>query len=120
MLRLVHPAPEGQGSRTSKRRRRRDVHSLTHDEKRHLRAALQNLRRAYGTWACLADVMGVSLHALTSHASGSPGLALRAARAGGMSVEAVLTGALSSAGRCETCGSRIGHGAARAAAGGAS
>ncbi len=118
MLRLVPPPSEGKGSRTPKRRRR-EVHSLTHDEKRHLRAALQNLRRAYGTWACLAEVMGVSRNALVSNYEGSPGLALRAARAGGMSVEAVLSGTLSAAGRCEACGHRIGDGRL-AAAGGAS
>ncbi|MFS8068002.1 MAG: hypothetical protein ACMG6S_16735 [Byssovorax sp.] len=39
------------------------------------------------------------------------------ARTAGMSVEAVLSGALSPAGRCETCGSRIGNGVARAAGG---
>jgi hypothetical protein len=109
MLRIVHPAPEGQGPRTPKGRRRRDMHSLTRDERRHLRAALENLHRAYGTWACLAEVMGVSTNTLTGNYEGSPGLALRAARAGGMSVEAVLSGVLSAAGRCETCGSRLGH-----------
>lgn len=118
MLRLVPPPSEGKGSRTPKRRRR-DVHSLTHDERRHLRAALQNLRLAFGSWSCLADVMGVSLRALVSREHGSPGLALRAARAGGMSVEAVLGGTLSAAGRCETCGHRLGDGRL-AAAGGAS
>ena len=106
MLRLVHPAPKGQ--ETPRRQRRRDIHSLTKDERRHLRAALLNLRRAYGSWACLADAMGQSIHTLQSTASGSPGLALRAARAGGMSVEAVLSGKLSPAGRCEACGSRLG------------
>jgi hypothetical protein len=117
MLRIVHPAPEGQGPRTPKGRRRRDMHSLTQDERRHLLAALQNLRRAYGTWACLADAMRVPVATLGSACQGSPGLALRAARAGGMSVEAVLTGVLSAAGRCEVCGSRLGHGAIRAQGG---
>ena len=126
MLRLVHPAPEGQGSRTPKGGRRySDGFYLTPDEKRHLRAALHNLRRAYGTWPCLADAMGVKLKALARAASernpsGSPALALRAARAGGMSVEAVLSGTLSAAGRCETCGSRLGDGRIVRAAGGAS
>jgi hypothetical protein len=39
---------------------------------------------------------------------GSPALALVAARTAGMSVEAVLSGKLNAAGKCEACGSRIG------------
>ena len=120
MLRLVPPPSEGKGSRTPKRRRRRDVHSLTRDEQRHLRAALQNLRRAFGSWPCLADAMGVSLSTLAGSKAGSPGLALRAARASGMSVEAILSGTVSAAGRCSTCGHRIGDGRLARAAGGAS
>jgi hypothetical protein len=62
--------------------------------------------------------MGVKMNALARasrerNPQGSPAIALRAARAGGMSVEAVLTGALNAAGRCETCGSRLGCGAAQ-------
>ncbi len=117
MLRLVHPAPEGQGPRTPKGRRFAPCLSLTADERRHLRAALHNLRRAYGTWSCLADAMGVKLTTLARasrerNPQGSPAVALRAARAGGMSVEAVLSGKLTAAGQCETCGSRIGQGRA--------
>jgi hypothetical protein len=125
MLRLVHPAPEGQG-RGAPARRRRSALSLTQDERRHLAAALQNLRRAFGTWACLADAMGVDEQRVkkagTHHKpSGSPALALRTAKVSGMSVEMVLGGKLTAAGRCGACGSRLGHGAiARAAAGGAS
>lgn len=123
MLRLVHPAPEGQGPRTPKWRRSPAL-LLTPDERRHLAAALQNLRRAFGTWACLADAMGVNLTMLRRASTprkpnGSPGLALVAARVGGMSVEGVLSGTLTAAGRCEACGSRIGHGVARAAGGAA-
>ncbi len=58
MLRLVHPPQEGQGSRSSGRRRS-PCASLTPDEKRHLRTALHNLRRAYGTWSCVAEAMDV-------------------------------------------------------------
>ena len=122
MLRLVHPAPEGQGPRTPKGRRSAPCLSLSGDERRHLRAALHNLRRAYGTWACLADAMGVALPTLVRasrerNPQGSPAVALQAARAGSMSVEAVLGGKLTAAGQCESCGSRLGHGAARAAGG---
>ncbi|MEO5731901.1 MAG: hypothetical protein ABI134_29680 [Byssovorax sp.] len=45
---------------------------------------------------------------------GSPAVALRAARAGGMSVEAVLGGKLTPAGQCEAFGSRLGQGRATA------
>ena len=125
MLRLVHPRPEVQGSRTPKRKgRKAPALFLTPDERRHLRVALQNLRRAFGTWACLADAMGVRVNILLDAAhsrnpQGSPALAIRAAKVSGMTVEAILTGTLSAAGRCETCGHRIGDGRL-VAAGGAS
>jgi hypothetical protein len=94
--------------------------SLTADEARHLAAALHNLRRAYGSWECLADVTGFGINALgraarTKNPLGTPAMALRAARAGGMSVEAVLSGTLSAAGKCESCGSRLGQAPARVA-----
>jgi hypothetical protein len=122
MLRLVHPAPSGQAPARPRKGHRSPLLLLTADERRHLRTSLHNLRRAFGSWSCLAEVIGVQPNALLSAArarnpQGSPAMALRAARVGGMSVEAVLSGALSSAGRCEACGSRIGHGAAVAAGG---
>jgi hypothetical protein len=122
MLRLVHPAREGQeGGDPPRRRRRRTCNSLTRDERRHLAVALHNLRRAYGSWDCLAEVMGVEAGALCDAGSprskASPGLALRAARAAGMSVEAILGGKISAAGRCETCGARVGARPERAAGG---
>ena len=125
MLRLVHPAPAGQATSAPKGRRFSPCFSLTPDERRHLRTALHNLRRAFGTWDCLADAMGVKINAISrasreKNPMGSPALALRAARVGGMSMEAVLSGSLSSAGRCESCGSRIGHGVTARVAGGAS
>lgn len=124
MLRLVHPRPEGQGTRPSRRRGPSPTLSLTPEEKRHLRATLKNLRAAYGSWACLAEVMGMSSESLKNAAhsprAGSPGVALRAAQAAGMSVEAVLghAGTLTAAGRCTACGSRVGDRPMRA--GGAS
>lgn len=113
MLRLVHPAPSGQATDPPARRRgsRSPALCLTSDERRHLRASLQNLRRAYGTWACLAMAMDVPMQTLTAagqRGKGSAMLAIRAAKAGGMSVEAVLGGTLNPAGRCTSCGSRIG------------
>lgn len=121
MLRIVHPRPPGQGTRPPKRRR--TCGSLAPDEIRHLRAALHNLRRAYGSWSCLAEVMGMSEGGLKQAANGacnpSPGVALYAARAGGMSVEAVIGGKLSAAGRCKACGARLGANALPRAGGAA-
>lgn len=122
MLRLVHPAPVGQAPARRRKGLRSPQLALSAEEKRHLRIALHNLRRAFGTWACLADAIGVRENTLVSAAReraplGSAALALRAAQVGGMSVEAVLSGTLSAAGKCESCGSRLGHGLARAAGG---
>ena len=125
MLRLVHPAPSGQGTGTSKGRRPRPSPALvlSDEEVRHVRAALRNTARAYGGNAVLAEVMGVPPDTISGvltsrkhRASGT--FAIRLARAAGTSVEAVLTGAISAAGRCDTCGHRVGAG--RVAAGGAS
>ena len=107
MLRLVHPPPEG--GQATRSPRRLSHNSLTPDERRHLRQALKNLRLRFGTWSCLAEVMGVPEGSLVNAASskrglGSPGLALRAARAAGSTVEAVLAGKLTPAGVCPTCG----------------
>lgn len=117
MLRLVRPAPEGQGIGAPSRRKgaRAPSLSLTAEEVRHARAALRNTARAYGGFACLAAVMGLTVDALHA-ASGNRGrnlsgtFALRLARAAGVSVEAVLTGVLGIAGRCPTCGHRAGDG----------
>ena len=122
MLRLVGPPTGGQGPRVPKGKRSPGL-MLTAEESRHLRVALKNLRWAYGTWACLAEVMGIRSFALQDVASGkSPGsaaMALRAAQAAGMHVETLLSGALSPAGRCATCGSRVGDRAVSSALRGA-
>ena len=123
MLRLVQPAPAGQGLRTRKGRRQAPSLSLTTEEARHLRATLKNAVRAYGGAPVLASVMGVPLS--TIHQASSPKrltsgtFAIRLAKAAGVSVESVLTGALNAAGRCATCGHRAGDGRAVLAAGGA-
>jgi hypothetical protein len=96
-LRLVRPPGEGQAFRPP--RRRKDVLSLTPDERRNLRQALKNLRLRFGSWSCLAEVMDVPVQSLTAASSsrpgfGSYGLALRAARAAGSTIEAVLSGKL--------------------------
>lgn len=106
MLRLVHPAREGQATRPP--RHPKTVMSLTDPERRALRIALKNLRRAFGSWSCLAEVLGVSAASVEAvangHDRGSPGLALRAARASGVPIERILSGKLAAADRCPTCG----------------
>lgn len=108
-LRLVHPAPEGQGTRPPRGRRLSGVLSLTHEERRNLRAALHNLRLRLGGWDVLAAIMEVPIGTLHSAScrslkAGSPGLALRAARAAGTTVEHILSGKIAPAGICPTCG----------------
>jgi hypothetical protein len=111
MLKLV-PPPRGEGQDPPRRRKgiRSPALLLTREERSHLRAALQNLRRSFGTWRCLADAMGVREGTLT-HAGGAsskagPALALRAAKVAGASVESILTGSITLAGACPTCGAR--------------
>ena len=109
MLRLVHPAQEGQSTRPPKGRRCSGVLSLTQDERRNLRQALMNLQMRYGSWSCLAEVMGVPVSTLLNarnprRRKGSPGLALRAAKAAGTTVEHILSGKIAPVGTCPTCG----------------
>lgn len=111
MLRIVHPAPSGQGSGPPKRRKgqRSGALSLSADEIRHLRAALQNLRFALGGWDVVAEVTGirrVTLEHAGSKRSRRPhaAIAIRAARAAGISVEALLSGKMRPTDRCPTCG----------------
>jgi len=118
MLRIVHPRPPGQGTDPPRRRRGPSpVLSLTVEETRHFRASLKNLARAFGSWGCLASVIGIPAETL-QQAIGprrrpSGVLVIRAAQAAGMSVEAIIGGQLSPVGRCETCGSRVGDRAER-------
>ncbi|WP_437497476.1 helix-turn-helix transcriptional regulator [Sorangium sp. So ce1099] len=99
------PPDGGQGGHAPVRRRQRLT--LTPTQSKRLRAALRNLRAAYGTWDCLADVMGVSRSTLRNivkgHDGGSLAMAMRASKAAGMPVEQIL-GGLVAADRCPTCG----------------
>jgi len=108
MLTVVRPAPAGQGEGSpAPRRRRSSALGLTETERKRLRAALKNLRLAYGTWSCLAEVMGVPSKTLKKIANGqingSPGMALRTARAAGIPFERLIGGIIS-ADRCPSCG----------------
>ncbi|KYF72345.1 hypothetical protein [Sorangium cellulosum] len=102
------PPDGGQGEGAPARRRRSiPCLSLTPQQRKRLRAALRNLRAAYGSWACLADVMGMSVTSVEAIANGrdagSPATAQRAAKAAGLTVEQLL-GGLVAADRCPTCG----------------
>lgn len=110
MLRLVHPAPAGQGPTTSKPRGGRSpALILTDEEVQHVRAALRNLARAYGTPGCLAMVMGIPVKTLyqvvcPKGRRPSAAMVVLAARAAGTSVEQILSGKIAPVGRCATCG----------------
>jgi DNA-binding phage protein len=110
MLRLVHPADHGQDPPIRKGRRSAAL-SLTVEETQHFRAALRNVARAYGGFPVLAGVVGVSVdglrQALKKSRRGSAVLALRVAKAAGMTMEAIIGPTLTEAGRCAACGSRV-------------
>lgn len=99
MLRLVHPAPEGQGTVSPTRRKRVNAPalSLTAEETRHLRAALRNAVRAFGGFPALAQALSLpvtSLYRFTSPKRTLPGtFAVRLAKVLGISVESILTAA---------------------------
>ncbi|WP_438036205.1 transcriptional regulator [Sorangium sp. So ce204] len=73
-----------------------------------LRAALRHLRKAYGSWPCLAAVMGVSVNCIEGIANGrdngSLATAQCAARAAGVSVAQLLGGLSAATDRCPYCG----------------
>lgn len=108
MLRLVHPAkPQGQ----EKRARYYPSGSLTptKEECQRIKAVIHTLARMYGGYDVLANVMGVHINTLTRAGKrASYAIAIAAARAGGISVEQVLSGRLSIANVCPTCGARKG------------
>jgi hypothetical protein len=110
MLRLVHPQREGQDPPSARRKgRRATALNLTLDEVQCVRAALRNLARAHGSWGYLAMVMGVpvkSLYQVAAPKGKRPSVAmvLLAARAGGTTVEQILSGKIAPVGRCLTCG----------------
>jgi hypothetical protein len=98
---------KGQETRTRPRRRKPCL-SLTPAQAARLRLTLKNLYRAYGSWQCLAEVMGVAARTLQNivyeRRPGAPSTAAHAARAAGIPVEQLLSGSLSVAGRCPHCG----------------
>jgi hypothetical protein len=103
-LRIVKP----EGDKPPRRKGQRPAPVLTAEQQAKARAALKNLRSAYGGWDVLAQVMGVSLAAVKAVAAGSYTLngdtLIRLCRAGGLSVDAMLEAKLTSSGRCASCG----------------
>ncbi|WP_437587344.1 transcriptional regulator [Sorangium sp. So ce1000] len=102
------PPDGGQGERVPTRRRPVFVtRSITEPERKRLQAALKNLRAAYGSWSCVAEVAGMKIRTLRAIArgesAGSYGSAVRAARAAGLPVERLL-GRPVAADRCPSCG----------------
>ena len=99
MVRLVHPAPAGNGTPSPKRRKGARSPSLvfTLEETRLVRATLENVARAYGGFDVLASAMGVPVKSLyAAHRQRRPSgiLAIRLATAAGTTVEAMLSGRL--------------------------
>ncbi len=98
MLWLVKPKEP-----KARRKGQRSAPALTPEQQAKARAALKNLRSAYGGWAPLAEVMGVSLAAVKAAARGTYSLTgdtlIRLCRAGGLSVDAMLEAKLTSIGR---------------------
>lgn len=94
-----------QWSRPSQRHRLED---LTPDEQGRVRAALVFLSRRFGSWEALAKVMnvkvGTACYSGGQNSKPSAGIALRAARAAGVPLEDILSGAFPPAGACPSCG----------------
>lgn len=107
MLRLVHPAPQGQEIRAPKRPLFR--RTLTAEESKHVRAAMKNLCRFYGGWAPIAELTGFAKNTL-KHSAHNPrerisaGMALAIAELTRIPVEHLLSGRPREIGVCPTCG----------------
>jgi len=103
-LRLVKP----EGPKPPRRKWQRAAPALSAEQQAKARAALKNLRYAYGGWAPLAEVMGVAKASLLHTAAGgvavSGDMLIRLCRAGGLSVDAMLEAKLTPSGRCAACG----------------
>jgi hypothetical protein len=81
---------------------------LSPEEAARVKAALRFLAKRHGTWAALAKAMNVKhvtvRHAVDKNGGVSAGVALRAARAAGVAVEDILSGAFPKPGVCPHCG----------------
>jgi transcriptional regulator with XRE-family HTH domain len=81
---------------------------LSPDERARVKAALVFLRCRYGSLRALAEAMGLKFatvgYAVSKRGNPSAGVALRAARAAGVPLEDVLSGAYPKPGACPRCG----------------
>jgi hypothetical protein len=77
-----------------------------------MRTALRNARAAFGTWACLADAMGIGKGALADAVNNrnhiSPEMVIRFAAATGMSVDVLLHPSIAATDQCPSCGATRG------------
>ena len=113
MLRLVHPALGGQGTDPTKRKRGRPSSlSFTPEEARNVRLAIRGAARTFGSLAKLARTIGVRPRALHGKRCPGPSVALAVARVAKLSLDAMLAGKLTDAGRCSTCGAKRAEGGA--------
>jgi hypothetical protein len=105
-LRIVKP--EGLKPARQNGGPRHEALVFTPEEQRKLRQAIRNLKDAFGTWACLAEAMGMPVGSLVNAVGGkqrglSPAIVIRAMRASGLSFAEILGGPVP-ADRCRACG----------------
>ncbi len=114
MLRLVHPAREGQDLPMRRKGHKPAALTLTPEETRHVRAAIRNAARACGGRDVLATALNVPRKTVYEFCKSSRTIsgtfAIRLARVMGVSVESILSGTVTDASRCATCGHRPGTG----------
>src|SRR5690349_16195334 len=84
------------------------IDALTSELRANVRRTMDILRTKHGDWKRVARVMGVSyqalMRALTGTGKPGAGVAVRAARLAGVTVEDVLSGAFAKIWVCPTCG----------------
>jgi hypothetical protein len=86
-------------------------HVFTKSQETRIRAALKGARRAFGTWGCLADAMGIGKAAVEYASQGhrvSAEMAIRLSFATGISLDALLRPGVLDAGKCIACGATRG------------
>jgi hypothetical protein len=108
MLRLAHPAGGGQGPDPPTRRKgsRPAALSFSPEEAHNVRTAIRGAARTFGGLAALARKIGVRSNALHGRRMPGPGLALAVARVAGLSLDAMIAGKLTDAGKCPSCGAK--------------
>jgi len=105
MLRLVHPG-EGGNLPSSRRHRPAFALSLTDTEARHVRVAIRNVARTFGSLRKLAAAIGARPNTFSKKHRPSAGLALAVARVAGISLDGMLRGTVQLADRCPACGAK--------------